>query len=218
MPIDRTNFNQWVDDDGSGTTGTVLFKDRMALDILDPIDVALAVAPTLPATCVLGRGDASPGPAEPLAIGEGLAVVGTTLVCTVRNSGIFGYQFATPLTEPPSARTVRCNAGHPYTAVTKVWVTFLNSAGEDLYWGWMRVPVGSRLLIQDKDTHAQYAEFTVTAPPIDKGSYAEVPVTWFANGTALATQDCLVRSTAPDDVLALFSDLRARVAALEAAR
>jgi|SRR5688572_2560016 len=44
MPIDRTGFNAWVDDDGSGTTGTVLDKATMAEDILDPIDAAIAAS------------------------------------------------------------------------------------------------------------------------------------------------------------------------------
>src|SRR5262245_25049738 len=42
MAIDRTNFNSWIDDDGSGTTGTVLNKARFDDDILDPIDAELA--------------------------------------------------------------------------------------------------------------------------------------------------------------------------------
>jgi hypothetical protein len=42
MAIDRTAFNLWIDDDGSGTTGTVLTTERMAEYILDPIDAAIA--------------------------------------------------------------------------------------------------------------------------------------------------------------------------------
>lgn len=42
MPIDRTLFNLWVDDDGSNTVGTLINKSRIDSDILDPIDDALA--------------------------------------------------------------------------------------------------------------------------------------------------------------------------------
>ena len=48
MAIDRTAFDLWVDDDGSGLTGTVLTKERMAEDILDPIDAALTTTPSPP--------------------------------------------------------------------------------------------------------------------------------------------------------------------------
>jgi hypothetical protein len=146
---------------------------------------------------LLGRSDRGIGPAEPLLIGAGLALDGTTLVATAKNSGVFGYGFSTQTTEPPANQTVRVNAGHPYTAATKVWASFQNSNSEDLYFGWMRTPPGSTLLVQDKDNHVQYAEFTVTGAVLDKGTYCEVPVVWRANGSALATQAVLVRTTTP---------------------
>src|SRR3990167_910218 len=42
MALDRTNFNAWVDDDASGTTGTILDKDAIDDAILTPIDNAIA--------------------------------------------------------------------------------------------------------------------------------------------------------------------------------
>src|SRR3954469_2269479 len=36
--IDRTQFNLLVDDDGSGTTGTVVDKNKIQVVILDPLD------------------------------------------------------------------------------------------------------------------------------------------------------------------------------------
>jgi hypothetical protein len=44
MPIDRTAFNAWVDDDGSNTVGTPITKIRIDDDLLDPIDAAIAAA------------------------------------------------------------------------------------------------------------------------------------------------------------------------------
>lgn len=49
MPIDRTAFNTWVNDDGTNTTGTPITKTRIDDDILDPIDAALALASGVPA-------------------------------------------------------------------------------------------------------------------------------------------------------------------------
>jgi len=169
------------------------------------------------ASRVLGSGDTGGGPVQELTLGTGLEVQGSTLVATAKNSSQFGYGFSTQTTEPPARETARLNGGHPYTAVTKAWIDFQNANSEDLYWTWMRVPIGSVLLVQDKDTHTQYAEFTTTGAPIDKGTYVEFPVSWRANGTALATQACLVRATTvPVSASAAEGDLEARLLALEA--
>jgi hypothetical protein len=174
---------------------------------------------TLPALSLVGRGDSGAGAAETITLGTGLSFEGTVLTATAKNSGVYGYAFATQLTAPPSAQSVRINAGHPYTAATKVFVTFLNTNGEDLYYGWMRTPVGSTLLIQNKANHLLFAEFTLTAAPLDKGAYAELPVTWKANGTALTAQACLVRTTEPVVTATQWAErvsaLEARVAVLE---
>lgn len=42
MAIDRTNYNALVDDDGSGTVGTVIEKLTWKNVVLDPVDVELA--------------------------------------------------------------------------------------------------------------------------------------------------------------------------------
>jgi len=112
-------------------------------------------------------------------------------------SGVFAYTFSTTTTAPPGSQRIRFDAGHPYTAVTKLWADFSSSNSEDLYWGWMRIRVGSLLMVQDKDNHLQYVEFTTTGLPIDHGTYVELPVAWASNGTALAVQGVLVRVTAP---------------------
>jgi Chaperone of endosialidase len=222
MAINRTPFNALVDDDGSGTTGTPWNKAQIQGVLLDPIDTALNVTtltgypggtttflradgtfaspppPTLDPVRVLGRSDSGVGPAESLVVGTGLALQGTTLVATAKNSGVYGYTFSSTLTEPPPDQSVRFNAAHPYTAVTKLWVDYHNSNSEDLYYGWIRVDVGSTVLVQDKDNHTQYAEFTTTGAPVDRGAYVELAVTWKSNGTALTNnQDCLVRTTTP---------------------
>jgi len=112
-------------------------------------------------------------------------------------SGVFAYTFNTVTTAPPASQRIRFNAAHPYTAVTKVWADFQSSNSEDLYFGWMRIRTGSILIVQDKDAHAQFAEFITTGVPIDQGTYVELPVAWVSNGTALAVQAVLVRVTAP---------------------
>lgn len=41
MALDRTVFNAWVDDDGSGATGTLFGKTEIAGGILDPVDAEI---------------------------------------------------------------------------------------------------------------------------------------------------------------------------------
>lgn len=50
MPIDRTVFNASVDDDGSGTSGTIKDKDWYKDALLDPIDDAIAADAGSPLT------------------------------------------------------------------------------------------------------------------------------------------------------------------------
>jgi len=197
-PLDATQLTSGTVPDAR-LSANVQLKPVLLTDL--PATVATRPVPVpdvgpVPAGSLVGRSSGT-GAAEPLVIGTGLALQGTTLVATAKNSGVFGYTFGTATTEPPSNQTVRFNAAHPYTAVTKVWVDYHNANSEDLYFGWMGVAVGSTLLVQDKDNHAQFAEFTTTAAPIDKGTYAELAVVWKTNGTALASQDCLVRTTSP---------------------
>lgn len=42
MAIDRTNYNALVDDDGSGTVGSIWNKNQIKNVLLDPIDAAFA--------------------------------------------------------------------------------------------------------------------------------------------------------------------------------
>jgi hypothetical protein len=172
----------------------VLVADLPATVATKPLAVA-DIGPVPPNT-VLGRA-ATSGAAQPLTIGSGLLLDGTTLIATEKNSGVFSYTFSTATTAPPSNQTLRFDAGHPYTSVSKVWVDYHNANSEDLYVGWMGVKVGSILLVQDKDTHQQFAEFIVIGVPVDKGNYAELPVTWRASGTALASQAVVVQVTLP---------------------
>jgi hypothetical protein len=165
-------------------------------------DAITALAPTvltpLTGPVVVGR-ETGTGAAETLTVGAGLQIAAGTVTATARASGVFNYGFnSTAFVAPPANSVIRLDAGAPYTSVTKVWADFDSADGQDLYYGWMRITVGSSLMIQDKDNHNQFAEFTVASAPVDQGTYAEVPVTHLAHGSvALATQAVLVRITTP---------------------
>lgn len=118
-------------------------------------------------------------------------MAGTEL--TVR-SGVFNYTYNNAIVEPPAAGQVRVNATYPFGAASKIWLRFVSADGQDLYWGIMVVATGSTLLVQDKDDHTLYVRFTTTGEPIDKGLYAEIPVTRQAFGGAINTaQQIFVR-------------------------
>lgn|SRR5262245_9370564 len=95
------------------------------------------------------------------------------------------YDYSTALTAPPTSNQIRFNAAHPYTAVTKVWLTTRTTNGVDAYWTLMLVKSGTAVVVQDKGDHTLFGRFTVTGAPIDQGTYVEVPVSWVANGAAL---------------------------------
>jgi hypothetical protein len=169
---------------------------------------------------LLGRGSSSgAGAMQELTLGTGLVIEGTTLRSTAVNSGFQGYTFNTTLTPPPPAQTIRFNAPAPYTGVTKVWVSYYNLNNEDMFYPWSQLVPGSTLMVQDKGSHLQFAEFTTTGPTIDRGPYGELPVGWKANGAALTNnRDCLAHTSSPASGTALESRLaalEARVAALE---
>lgn len=54
MPIDRTNYNALVDDDGSNTIGSVWNKLAIKNVLLDPIDVALGSTAVIQTTALTG--------------------------------------------------------------------------------------------------------------------------------------------------------------------
>lgn len=212
----------------------------MASDILDPIDAALETVVDNELATIHRRGTRASQPAATAVLAGTLYAVMDEGHVLERSNGtawepyapanptgaVFPYGFGTATSEPPSAQTIRFDASHPYTGVTKLWATFADAVSEDLYWGWMRIAPESRILVQDKDEHTRYAEFETTGDPIDKGSYVELPVAYVGSGFALAAQAALIRVAPPSGpgpgaIVALEArvvELEARVAALEAAR
>ena len=132
-------------------------------------------APLTAANLLVGRGNsAGGGPAQEITLSNSFIMTGTAL--TVR-TGIVNYTYNNSITEPPAAGQVRANATYPWTGTTKLWMRFVSADGQDLYWAMMLIVTGATLLLQDKDDHTLYVRFTTTGPPIDKGLYAEIPVT-----------------------------------------
>jgi len=174
-------------------------------------------APLSGASRLVGRGSsAGAGPAQEITLSTSFIMTGTDL--SVR-TGVFNYTFNTSTAEPPAAGQVRLNTVHPHTSVTKLWMRFVSADGQDLYWGIMPIPIGATLLLQDKDDHTLYGLFTTTGAPLDKGLYAEIPVTRQTVGGAINTaQQVLLRVSGPSTAAldARLDALEARLRILEA--
>jgi hypothetical protein len=152
---------------------------------------------------LFGRGESGAGAVEEIDLGTNLTMLGTTLNALTQSSPIFTYSFSAATTEPPGSDQLRFNAGSPYSAVTKVWARNVTFNGNDVYHGLKAIPVGSRLVIQDKNDHTQYAYFQVSAPTIDKTTYFEIPVTFVEQGSALSGgQPVLLQSNITQAVFA----------------
>jgi hypothetical protein len=194
--INRAPFDATVDDDGSGTTGTVWNKAQIQGVLLDPTDAAIAVLPkieTVTANRLLGRGNTAPGQVEEIVLGANLSLDGATLnAATGAQATVVPYRFSTSLAVPPLSGFIRFDAGSPYSAVTKVRVSINAQDGNDVYWGLMLTQIGSRLLIQDTTSHTTFAEFETTADPVDLTSYIEFSVTFIAQGTALSNNETVL--------------------------
>jgi hypothetical protein len=85
------------------------------------------------------------------------------------------YQFSTATTVPPINGDVRINTAAPASA-TKLWIAALNNDNTDVWIGLMSVPVGGLIYIQNIDDHKRAVRYSVTGPPLDKGTYVEIPV------------------------------------------
>lgn len=173
------------------------------------------------ASRLIGRGSsAGGGPPQEITLSTSFIMTGTNL--TVR-SGVFNYTYNNAIVEPPALGQVRMNVVYPHSGLSKVWLRYESADGQDLYWGITLITAGQTLLIQDKDDHTRYIRCTTTGAPIDKGGYAEIPVTLQAVGSAINTaQQVFLRLAGVEPALTLvpvlekLAALEARVQALEA--
>ncbi len=88
------------------------------------------------------------------------------------------WQFSTATTEPPTGRSIRLDNADK-TLATKMWITKLNSPGDDMASELAAgALVGRRLYIKELDVSDVNAIYTITGPIVDKGTYIEVPISF----------------------------------------
>lgn len=104
------------------------------------------------------------------------------------------YTYNTTGTAPPSSGSVRFNST-TMNLVTTIWLHYVNFDSLDTKnYFLQKVKVGDTFYIQDRDDSTKWQLWELTGAYTDNGTYATLPVTWKAGGTALvATRVVIVR-------------------------
>ena len=112
------------------------------------------------------------------------------------------YTFSSATVGAPTSNQVRFDAGYPYSAVARVSVRNLTNDGADMRRVWLAVPIGSRVVVQDKNDSAGYGEFETTGAPVDQATYVDLPVVHVGHGTSLLNNQAVsVFVITPDAVV-----------------
>jgi hypothetical protein len=100
---------------------------------------------------------------------------------------VLEFMFETKITEPPTGSEVRLNNATQAQA-TGMFVRYLTVNGLDAKAIILNIVVGNKIYLQDKDDSTKFNSYTVTVNPIDKGTYAEIPIQWTQGGSDLVAQ------------------------------
>lgn len=98
---------------------------------------------------------------------------------------LWSYIFSTALVEPPAASRMLFDAGHPYTAATKAWLSQLRADGVNVKATLLQIPTGAVFHVQDHQYADRWVECLTAGAVIDKGAYVEIPIAWDSNGANL---------------------------------
>ena len=103
-------------------------------------------------------------------------------------TGAYDYIFNATTAAPPGAGNVRVNADSPYTAVTTVWIHRQDRNSDDRRTLLMLHAAGEVMQLEDKDNADVFVRFTLTAAPVDSGTYVTFAVAHTSgSGGALPT-------------------------------
>lgn len=105
---------------------------------------------------------------------------------------LYGYLFNTSTTTPPAAGGIRFNNA-TQSAVTAAYISYVTEDGVDLKtYFTQRIKQGDTIYIQDRDDVSKWQLYEVNTAFTDSGTYATIPVTWKAGGSALTAQRVVV--------------------------
>lgn len=106
----------------------------------------------------------------------------------------FNYMFNATVGAPPAAGTIRLNNA-TQTAATQIFFNYTTNdsiAVNIKTYFTNRVKVGDTIYMQDKDDPAKWQMYQVNAAFTDNTTYATIPVTWLAGGSALTAARIIV--------------------------
>jgi len=101
------------------------------------------------------------------------------------------WQFSTAMTPPTTTGQVRFNNNNQKN-VTLIWIdkVTVNGNNASVYLGSLKN--GSDIRLNDKADPAKWQSYTLTAAPLDKGTYIECPAIWKAGGLTLLAARLIV--------------------------
>jgi len=108
--------------------------------------------------------------------------------------GVINYMFNAGTVPPPNAGGIRLN-NVLQTAANRIYLNYItnDSIAINLKTFFkQRVEIGDTFYIQDKDNVDKWQLFELINEPIDKTTYAEMPVKWLAGGTDLVAARVVV--------------------------
>jgi hypothetical protein len=82
--------------------------------------------------------------------------------------------------EPPQSSQIRFDVTTDPTGVTKMWVRSPTNDNRDVSTLLLNILPGSRLYLQNRADSTNYVVLDTTGPPIDKTTYAELPVAFIS--------------------------------------
>jgi hypothetical protein len=107
---------------------------------------------------------------------------------TPSSGAFFKFDWSSTTTAPPATSGIRYNNATP-ASVTNIYMSYTAKDQTDLKTRLLMGMAGDRLYIQTRTNSAKYHIFNLSGTPTDNTTYATIPVTYSAGGTALADAD-----------------------------
>lgn len=104
---------------------------------------------------------------------------------------VMDYLVSLTTTAPPGSGQLRLNNASQQAA-TWMWLDGFTAPGTDVKRILMLLHADALIDVQDKDDSTRHQQYRVTADPVDKGTYVEVPVVWVKGESPLVAQRALV--------------------------
>lgn len=99
----------------------------------------------------------------------------------------YEFTFEATAAEPPTGSEIRLD-NPDQTKATKLWIKDQTVDLIAVRNGLLSIQTGATVYVQDKDDSTRWQQYTVTAAPVGKTGYVEVPASFSAGGQPLPEQ------------------------------